>query len=134
MEENSKDINDKLNKIIELLNKNKFEGYNEENGSVIFKFDYNNKIVPVISSINKLMSALYDLQQYRREIYKYGTNDEIYVDQKTKIAYNEEELIQNRSEENKIEKTRKYIESESVINKIDEILEQVNDIIENYWY
>lgn len=120
---------EKLDEIINLLKDIKNNSDNER--KVKLEFDYDDKIVPVIVNVNKLVSALYDLSQYRRELYKYEVEGEIYVDENEKKVYTSEEIIPNYDEPKDL---KQYVKVEEVINKIDDILNNTQEIIDNYWF
>lgn len=120
---------EKLDEIINLLKDIKNNSDNER--KVKLEFDYDDKIVPVIVNVNKLVSALYDLSQYRRELYKYEVEGEIYVDENEKKIYTSEEIIPNYDEPKDL---KQYIKVEEVINKIDDLLSNTQEIIDNYWF
>lgn len=122
---------EKLDEIINLLKDIKNNSNNER--KVKLEFDYDDKIVPVIVNVNKLVSALYDLSQYRREIYKYDVDGEIYVDKDNNKIYTLEEINSNYNR-NEPKNLKSYVDADKVIEKIDNILYDVNEIIENYWF
>lgn len=123
-------ICEKLDKIIDLLESN----IQEDNGEVIFKFKHNDKIIPIISNINEFMSSIYELMQYRRQIYKYDVPGEIYIDENTGKIYTTEELNKMSPFDSEPMKLHSYIDTNEIINKIDEITEDVDKMVNNYWY
>ena len=134
-------IDEKLNKLINLLEQinNKQKLINEMNeytqtekdGEVTFKFNINDKMVAILPNLSKIMSALEDLQNYRRELYKYDVRGEIFYNKKTKDV---KELNDISFEEPLGEGYTTYISVQDVIDKIDDILDGIYTLIDKYWY
>lgn len=95
-------------------------------GDVTFKFKEDDPAVKLIVFRNEMINALSELANYRRNLEKYDLQGEIIV--KDNKILSEEELRDYNSD---FEERKTYIEVEKVINKINEILEDVYTLIYN---
>ena len=97
---------------------------------VNFTFDTDDFDVKVIVNRHKIIDALYNLNNYRRELYKYGDSEnEIIIDIKNNTIINKEDEIINMEE---IQNRKSYISTQSVIDKIDFILEDLYSLLNEY--
>lgn len=101
-----------------------------QEGTVTFKFKVNDPEVNLITNRNKMLNALYELSNYRRELYKYGGGyNEIIVNKGTKILTDED--LKN-IDYNQIENNVAYIRTQSVIDKLDDIIGDLWRLIDEY--
>ena len=77
-----------------------------------------------------MLNALCELSNYRRELYKYGGGyNEIIVNKGTKVLTDEELKNMNREE---IKNNESYIKTQSVIDKLDDIIGDLWRLIDEY--
>ena len=133
MEEQANNINNKLDKIIDRLNEvtQQVEQLDTEDGKVTFTYSANDRMVAVLPNLNLIMSSLEDLQNYRRELYKYDVKGEIYFNKETKEV---KELDNMTLDDTLGEGFTTYIKVQDVIDKIDYILDGIYTILDKYWY
>lgn len=96
-------------------------------GKVIFEFDEDEERheVDLITNRHKLICALYDLDNYRRDLYKGYINNMTYaVDDK--IVGKWDDIRDKDFGDTKI---TSYLEDEDVINEIDNILDKVRFLL-----
>lgn len=93
----------------------------QSQGNVTFRFPANSHEVLVMSKRNEMLLALEKLADYRRELERYSVPGEIYI-QEGKVLSDEELNDYNRTMED-AEKTKSYVEVQSVIDKIDDLLD-----------
>lgn len=94
---------------------------------VVFEFDENDdrEDINIIVNRHKLISALYDLSDFRRSLYKgYDDSDTVVVKDNKVVMKDGTKL-----EDYDLEGTKLYIHDDKVIDKLDDILSDVNDII-----
>lgn len=97
-------------------------------GKVVFEFDESEDIheLELINNRHKLICALYDLDNYRRGLYKGYINNETYaVD--GQIVGKGIEALKNIKEEAQV---KSYLEDEDVLNEIDRILDKVRFLLD----
>lgn len=104
---------------------------------VIFEFDEGTDgyDIEVIVNRNKLLSALYEIQNLRRTLYKgyYNQNDYISIlteDQKPIRMITNDEIEEANSKGETIEDTVGYVREEYIIDEIDRILSDVNSLLD----
>ena len=119
-------MEEKLDKIIELLENN-----NNEDGTVTFKFDINDRMVYAFCNLDKIMNGLEKIQDLRRKLYKYGLNSELYYNKETKDT-------KLRAEMELTESLGKgytaYVPINEMIDELDNVLDELYEIIEKYMY
>ena len=121
-------IVDSIKNSIEEIKQSLIEDNQE--GVVIFKFKANDPEINLIANRNRMMNALYELSNYRRELYKYGGGyNEIIVNKGTKVLTDEELKNMNRDE---IKNNESYIKTQSVIDKLDDIIGDLWRLIDEY--
>ena len=97
-------------------------------GKVIFEFDEeeDRHEIELITNRHKLICALYDLDNYRRGLYKGYINNMTYAANGQIIGKGIEAL----KEINEEAKVTSYLEDEDVINEIDKILDKVRFLLD----
>ena len=97
-------------------------------GKVIFEFDEeeDRHEIELITNRHKLICALYDLDDYRRGLYKGYINNVTYAANGQIIGKGIEAL----KEINEEAKVTSYLEDEDVINEIDKILNKVSFLLD----
>lgn len=121
-------IVDSIKNSIEEIKQSLIEDNQE--GIVIFKFKANDPEINLIINRNRMLSALCELSNYRRELYKYGGGyNEIIVNKGTKVLTDEELKNMNREE---IKNNESYIKTQSVIDKLDDIIGDLWRLIDEY--
>ena len=97
-------------------------------GKVIFEFDdeEDRHEIELITNRHKLICALYDLDNYRRGLYKGYINNMTYAANGQIIGKGIEAL----KEINEEAKVTSYLEDEDVINEIDIILDKVRFLLD----
>lgn len=96
-------------------------------GKVIFEFDdcEEKEEIELINNRHKLICALYDLQNYRRGIYKGYVSDAIYaVDGKIEGKW--EDIREKDFGDAKI---KAYLDDEDVLRELDNILDKVRFLL-----
>lgn len=91
---------------------------------VNFEFDENEERgdVELIIHRHKLISALYDLQAYRRSIYKgYISSEELIVVDDKIVARGAEKL----EAEYDVEKAKAYLSTDDILRELDYVLDKV---------
>ncbi|MGN1301538.1 MAG: hypothetical protein ACI4U9_03330 [Clostridia bacterium] len=91
---------------------------------VNFEFDENEERedVELIIHRHKLISALYELQSYRRSIYKgYISSEELIVVDDKVVARGAEKLEANYD----VEKAKAYLSTDDILRELDYILDKV---------
>ena len=133
MKEQAQDINKKLDNILDKMNTiiKQTEYLDTEDGKVTFTYSANDRMVAILPNIHKIMSALEDLQNYRRELYKYDVKGEIYFNKETKEV---KELDNMTLGDTLGEGFTTYIKVQDVIDKIDYILDGMYVLLDKYWY
>ena len=133
MKEQAQDINKKLDDILEKMNTviEQTEYLNDNEGKVTFTYRANDRMVAILPNLNTIMSKLEDLQNYRRELYKYDVPGEIYYNKKSKDIV---ELSTMNLDEPLGEGYTTYIEVQKVIDKLDNILDGMYVLLDKYWY
>lgn len=98
---------------------------------VIFEFneDEDRDTINIINNRYKLINALYELQSYRRNLYKGYINDTVLIDDKEKRQITDEEIEKAHLEGKFFEDAHEYLAVNDVIDKIDCILEDINYLI-----
>lgn len=105
------------------------EQENNKTGVVILKYRENDPELKLIMNKNKMMSAIYELSNYRRELYKYGGgHNEIIVNKGSKVLTDED----FRNAKYEVKDNVSYIREQSVIDKLDEILGDLYNLIDEY--
>ena len=112
----------------------------EEVGKVTFEFKETDPEVLIIANRRALLMALAGLRDYRRHLYKYGDDKAIIIedlDDGTKKIITDEMMEKERMDSDinpleKIEKRHSYIKEQDVIDKIDDLLDGVYSLIEDY--
>ena len=121
-------IVDSIKNSIEEIKQSLIEDNQE--GVVIFKFKANDPEINLITNRNRMLNALCELSNYRRELYKYGGGyNEIIVNKCTKVLTDEELKNMNREE---IKNNESYIKTQSVIDKLDDIIGDLWRLIDEY--
>ena len=97
-------------------------------GKVTFEFDEeeDRHEIELITNRHKLICALYDLDNYRRGLYKGYINNATYAANGQIIGKGIEAL----KEINEEAKVTSYLEDEDVINEIDRILDKVRFLLD----
>lgn len=97
-------------------------------GKVVFEFDEDEERheIELITNRHKLICALYDLDNYRRGLYKGYINNMTYAANGQIIGKGIEAL----KEINEEAKVTSYLEDEDVINEIDIILDKVRFLLD----
>ena len=97
-------------------------------GKVTFEFDEDEERhdIELITNRHKLICALYDLDNYRRGLYKGYINNMTYAANGQIIGKGIEAL----KEINEEAKVTSYLEDEDVINEIDIILDKVRFLLD----
>lgn len=97
-------------------------------GKVIFEFDEeeDRHEIELITNRHKLICALYDLDNYRRGLYKGYINNMTYAANGQIIGKGIEAL----KEINEEAKVTSYLEDEDVLNEIDNILDKVRFLLD----
>ena len=97
-------------------------------GKVVFEFDENEDRheIELITNRHKLICALYDLDNYRRGLYKGYINNITYAANGQIIGKGIEAL----KEINEEAKVTSYLEDEDVLNEIDKILDEVRFLLD----
>lgn len=97
-------------------------------GKVVFEFDEEEDIheIELITNRHKLICALYDLDNYRRGLYKGYINNMTYAANGQIIGKGIEAL----KEINEEAKVTSYLEDEDVINEIDKILDKIRFLLD----
>lgn len=104
--------------------------YEKESGTAVFTFPADSHDIKLITDRYKMVEALRNLSEYRRSLDRYEQSNSIYV-QEGKILTEEELRNPNRTFED-IEKTHSYIPISDVIDKIDDILENLWELYGEY--
>lgn len=102
-------------------------------GKSTFTFDTNEERTEIqdIVNIPEYKSALYELQKLRREIYKYYIPESVTVCiQNGNKVLTQEDYIKSANENKIIENTKTYISAEYIEQRLDDILEDVNKLID----
>lgn len=102
-------------------------------GKSTFTFDTNEERTEIQDIINipEYKSALYELQKLRREIYKYYIPESATVCiQNGNKVLTQEDYIKSANENKIIENTKTYISAEYIEQRLDDILEDVNKLID----
>lgn len=102
----------------------------KESGTAVFTFPADSHDIKLITDRYKMVDALRELSEYRRSLDRYDQQNSIYV-QEGKILTEEELRNPNRTFED-IEKTHSYIPISDVIDKIDDILENLWELYGEY--
>jgi len=91
----------------------------------IFEFDEfeDRDDINIIVNRHKLVTALYELANLRRNLYKGYTN--IIVVKDNEIVFKDGRALKEYNTDN----TEEYINTDDIINKIDGILEEINSLI-----
>ena len=94
---------------------------------VNFEYDENeeNYEIQLITNRHTLMKALYDLADYRRNLYK-GYNNKYIIVKDNEVVYKEGQKIK----EYDIEAAKTYLDDNDVIDKLDDILDQVRHLLD----
>ena len=97
-------------------------------GKVVFEFDEDEDRheIDLITNRHKLICALYDLDNYRRGLYKGYINNMTYAVNGQIIGKGIEAL----KEINEEAKVTSYLEDEDVLNEIDKILDNVRFLLD----
>lgn len=102
-------------------------------GKSTFTFDTNEERTEIqdIVNIPQYKNALYDLQKLRREIYKYyiPESETVCIQNGNKVL-TQEDYIKSTNENKIIENTKTYISAEYIEQRLDDILEDVNKLID----
>lgn len=95
---------------------------------VIYEFDEDEDRheIELINNRHKLICALYDLDNYRRGLYKGSINNMTYAANGQIIGKGIEAL----KEINEEAKVTSYLEDEDVINEIDKILDKIRFLLD----
>lgn len=121
-------INDSIREHFdEIERENRIE---KESGTAVFTFPADSHDIKLITDRYKMVDALRELSEYRRSLDRYDQQNSIYV-QEGKILTEEELRNPNRTFED-IEKTHSYIPISDVIDKIDDILENLWELYGEY--
>lgn len=93
---------------------------------VTFEFDEydDRRDINVIVNRDKLQNALYDLSNFRRNLYKGYVPDTIVV-KDNEVVFKEGRALKEYNTENAVE----YMETSDIINELDRILDDVYPII-----
>lgn len=96
-------------------------------GKVTFEFNDGEESYDIELTVNrrKLISALYDLQSYRRDIYKGYINNTLIVVGDKVVARDS-----NKLEDYDIEKAKAYLEVEDILRELDYILDKVQSLLD----
>lgn len=91
----------------------------------IFEFDEfeDRDDINIIVNRHKLVTALYELANLRRNLYKEYAN--IIVVKDNEIVFKDGRALKEYNTDN----TEEYINTDDIINKIDGILEEINSLI-----
>ncbi len=91
----------------------------------IFEFDEfeDRDDINIIVNRHKLVTALYELANLRRNLYKGYAN--IIVVKNNEIVFKDGRALKEYNTDN----TEEYINTDDIINKIDGILEEINSLI-----
>ena len=127
-------MNELIEKIKQLIEEE------EEVGKVTFEFKETDPEVLIIANRRALLMALAGLRDYRRHLYKYGDDKAIIIedlDDGTKKIITDEMMEKERMDRDinpleKAEKRHSYIKEQDVIDKIDDLLDGVYSLIEDY--
>lgn len=116
-----------LEKLEELIEQN-------EEGKVTFTFRQRDPEVNLIVNRHKFVKTIEELYDYKRDLEKYeDPKNEIIIDEKENRIVSEEEL-NSRYDPAKIENRHSYVKKESVINKIEDVLDIAYSVIYEYLY
>lgn len=102
-------------------------------GKATFTFDTDEERTSIqdITNIPSYKNALYELQKFRREIYKYYIPESATVRiQNGNKVLTEEDFIKSANENKLIENSKTYISTDYIEQRLDDILEDVNKLID----
>ena len=102
-------------------------------GKASFTFDTDEERIAIqdITNIPIYKNALYDLQKLSSEIYKYSIPESATVCiQNGNKVLTQEDYIKSANENKIIENTKTYISAEYIEQRLDDILEDVNKLID----
>lgn len=97
-----------------------------------FEFDVNEDrdYIVYIANKYKICSMLDDIASYRRELYKYGDNREVYINEETKDLKKRADM---KFDESLGEGYHTYLQVQDIIDKLDDILENWYSLSDELW-